>query len=608
MHEIPLQGPIGAVFFPRLVARLHTQGFEGTLRVSLGTTLKVIYFRRGEIASAASNDEADRLHNILIHDGRLTQPQLDMARSRVLPERSLAKALIEMGFLTPTELVQGARRQVSRIMATCFDLREGTYQTEPGPLPPEVTVLGLPTKRLIFDSLMEISDRESIVHEIGSMESVYRPLGDLSVRLGALKLEPAMEQVARMFDGRATLRELSGRTSLDDFAVGKLALAIEILELAERLGVPAGGVPRTPTSFSIPIEIEAEEREPETSRVTVATVDPPSSAETSPGEPIERRPPEPMRTVDEAPESVEAGLPEPAAASARTSPAEPAETAQAEPATMPFLPDEELPAFARASGGDETWAVNPETGERVHVGPIEVTFDGTVGGPRNRSRNLGRLIGYAAVAAAAVATASWYVLHRASTEDRQVTVESAVSAVAPPAQPEPAEAPPAQPEPAAALPAEPPAPEPSAAQEPSNPPPAQATNPEPPAEHAASASFADAAGYAAARGSLEARDFPGAAALFQGLVAAAPSDHFTLQLMIACQEETVGTALARSGGDASLFVLPFSLKGRPCYRVCWGVYANKEQALAAVASLPATYAGEGAQPFVTSMARLRPPG
>src|SRR5437867_11234477 len=92
MQDIPLHGSLAGIFFPRLVARLHAEGFDGTLRVSAGTILKVIYFKRGEIASAASNAEGDRLPSILIQDGRLTQPQLEMARSHVTPEKSLGKA------------------------------------------------------------------------------------------------------------------------------------------------------------------------------------------------------------------------------------------------------------------------------------------------------------------------------------------------------------------------------------------------------------------------------------------------------------------------------------------------------------------------------------
>jgi len=117
MHDQPPQGSIDDIFLPRLVAGLHLHEFEGSLRLTLADSVKVLYFKRGEIASAASNADSDRLAHILIQEGRLTIEQLELARTRMEPGASLGKTLFEMGFLTPTDLLQGARRQVQIIVA-----------------------------------------------------------------------------------------------------------------------------------------------------------------------------------------------------------------------------------------------------------------------------------------------------------------------------------------------------------------------------------------------------------------------------------------------------------------------------------------------------------
>src|SRR3989449_11226284 len=109
MHDLPPQGSIEDIFPPRLVAGLHLREFEGTLRLTLTDAIKVLYFKKGEIASAASNAEPDRLANILMHEGRLTAEQLDLARARLQAGAALGKGLIEMGFLTPAQLRPGAR-------------------------------------------------------------------------------------------------------------------------------------------------------------------------------------------------------------------------------------------------------------------------------------------------------------------------------------------------------------------------------------------------------------------------------------------------------------------------------------------------------------------
>src|SRR5262245_36692262 len=238
MQDVSESHPIDGVFTPRLVARLQREAFDGALRFHSGSATRVVYFRCGDIASAASNAEGDRLHNMLIHEGRLTGPQVDMARSRLRPGTTLGKTLIELGFLTPSELLSGARRQVRQILAACFALTEGVYQVAPGPLGPEVTNLGLSVRRLIFDALMESGDRRAIVGQMGSMEAVYAPAATLGEALAGLRLDEAAEQVAKSLDGRATLREISGRTHLDDFTVSKIVLALEIMGLAEAVGRP----------------------------------------------------------------------------------------------------------------------------------------------------------------------------------------------------------------------------------------------------------------------------------------------------------------------------------------------------------------------------------
>ncbi|MEK7283544.1 MAG: DUF4388 domain-containing protein, partial [Acidobacteriota bacterium] len=351
MQDLPSQGSIDGLLLPRLVAGLHLDEFEGTLRLTFPEATKVLYFKRGEIASAASNAEPDRLANILIHEGRLGTEQLDLARQHLQAGASIGKTLIDMGFLTPSELLQGARRQVRLVVVSCFQAPSGAYELVPGPLPPEVTSLGINTRRLIFDCLQEAGDRAAVIREIGSMESVYRPTDRLALSLSALKLDFETDRIARLLDGSATLRDISSRTSLDDFTVGKVILALDLLRAAERVA---------PAAAMAAVAVERGRRIP------IAT----GAAEASPEPGL-------LETADGAAGS--------AVVIIETAPiGEPAlidESATAEP---PPVPSDELPAFARPFPGEPDiqepqWQVDLETGERVHVGPIEVTFDGRVG-------------------------------------------------------------------------------------------------------------------------------------------------------------------------------------------------------------------------------------
>lgn len=592
MPDLPLQGSIAVLSLPRLIGRLHREGFDGALRVAHGATTKVVYIRGGELASAASNAESDRLANILIRDGRLTQEQLDLARSRLQPGGSLGKALIDMGFLTPTELLQGARQQVREILASCFRLSSGQYQIEPGPLPAEVTSLGLPTRRLIFDCVVEARDRQWIIREIGSMESVYRPAETLGDGLEALRLEAEMDQIGRMIDGSQTLRDLSGRTRLDDFTVSKIVLALELLGLAERIGEPPpAAASATTTGRTIPVE---------------------SAEQTAPdawgAEPVVEPAIEPGATpAGDAPE------PSPREHPVATPPLFSEVPPAAEP---PPIPQHELPAFAVPPGEETDWQVDPSTGERVRLGPVEMTFDGTVGEPGGGShRPLGLLFGIGAIVTVLLAGLIYlYGLRRGATE---IAAEIGSAGAHPPAAEAGAPAVPpestgtseaeasATPEPAptsAVMPAARPTPAPIATGRP-----VPAASETPVAAATGGGALAGDPRHAVALRQLDAGDADGAAEAFRALLAGQDPARLTLQLMIACQVESVRKARALSGAGEALFFIPYALNGRDCYRVCWGLYDVRAAAEEAAGGLPAPLLSSGAQPVVVSLGKLLKP-
>jgi hypothetical protein len=653
MQDFPLQGTLPDVFLPRLIARLHRQGFEGIVRLASEESMRVLYFRDGEIASAASNAEADRLAHILIREGRLTSEQLELARTRVEPGGSVGKALIDMGFLSPGELLQGARRQVRDILAACFALRAGTFQVEAGTLPPEVTALGVPTRRLIFDCIVEAGDRDLVVREMGSMESVYRPTGDLPPMLETLKLDPESDRLARTLDGLLTLRDLSGRTRLDDFAVSKVVLALEVLGMAEREDI-AAPAPRA-TGRAIAIAAEAPRREPPVPDVIPPAVPVPSSPDGGAApedEPIllqEEDAPE-AYAVESPPADVPAaGVPSddaPAAGAPDPDPAgmqrpgievTPPPAPEPEP---PAIPAEELPAFARPAT-EPRWEIDPATGERVHVGPVEVTFDGRVAVDEAAGPGRTRLFVAAAGIVLVVGAAAAFILVRrearttvAATVAGRIPADSAAAAPATPAgaiaagpeapgpEPAPAAAAPAAtgpeapgPEPAPAGPAsQPAAPErPAAAEPPSTTattPPVAAPTATPAADPTPAPSIPPGGLFPAERvdaafRALEGGDAGGGARIFQELASAQPPGTATLQVMIACQDETLRNARARSGGG-DLFFLPYAYRGRDCFRVCWGLYPTTAAAESAVPSVPQALLGPGGRPVPVALARLRP--
>ena len=91
----------------------------------------------------------------------------------------------------------------------------------------------------------------------------------------------------------------------------------------------------------------------------------------------------------------------------------------------------------------------------------------------------------------------------------------------------------------------------------------------------------------AARGKLGGGQYRDAAQTFEQAVGRARG--YSLQLEIVCQDSSVREGFGQASGRSEYFILPFTYRGRPCYRVLWGVYDSRAEAQRAAAGVPAFF-------------------
>src|SRR5207247_11431765 len=94
-------------------------------------------------------------------------------------------------------------------------------------------------------------------------------------------------------------------------------------------------------------------------------------------------------------------------------------------AEPPPIPPDELPAFTQppdalpsepappaAAVSEPRWEIDPDTGERVHTGPIVMTFDGRIAPGSSESKNVMRILLGAGAVTLVVGGALGYVVLR----------------------------------------------------------------------------------------------------------------------------------------------------------------------------------------------------
>ncbi len=651
-EAFPVSGNIEPASFPHLLVDLHRHGATGSLKVTGALHPKALYFRGGRILFGSSNDPRDQLGAILIESGRITREQLDEVNAKVGPGNPLAKVLAESGFVNQRELGDAARVKVERILADVLSWDAGTFEFEDGVLPKGAVDLKLSTERLLLAAVLRVPDRTFALRHVDLATVLERmPEGEAALSEVRAEVWPLLERL----DGQRTLKDAVALTRLDEFEAAKTAAAMlflgivrlrardgEELDLAQE--ARSGFLPEPePTGFALsepePPALAVVQPEPASSADTVLfaavpqAAEPPVAAEpfpaaapaepeaipgapsftmesewprrptdTVPGDqpvyvpPVPEPPPEP---AFEPPPLVAPAYVPPVEAS----PASPVPAILPPPAPSSRPTQEDLAALDALLNPSASGQLGRATVEPPRSEKWEPQFRPPTTPPRritarppapSSSRVAVIAAGIGGVALATVA--AWYFLLRTPAP---APLPAATAQAAPAPEPtvvptvEPTAAPAAVPA-ATATPAVLPVPSPTSTPTPApTPAPASAPRATPPRPVGTDA-----------RALLRQGSLPDAAQAFAASMAPAAHGRFSLQLLVACAPENVQKAITAVPAD-ELFILPVSLKGRACYRLCWGVYDSRPAAEAAAAALP-SYFRQGAAPRLSPLAELLP--
>ncbi|HEX7598001.1 MAG TPA: DUF4388 domain-containing protein, partial [Polyangia bacterium] len=165
-----LPGPTGSLA-DRGVARLLfdlTDGCQtGTLALIRGKMRKEIYLREGKVVSSDSNLRQEALGTLLCAKGIIDDRQLAylLAETKARGHK-MGAVLIELGWLSPEEVLQCLAAQVRKRIIDCLRWDEGTWTFVPGDtFGDRIIEHDLDIERLIFLGLLRSSTPEKLVSQ-----------------------------------------------------------------------------------------------------------------------------------------------------------------------------------------------------------------------------------------------------------------------------------------------------------------------------------------------------------------------------------------------------------------------------------------------------------
>ncbi|HEY5649088.1 MAG TPA: DUF4388 domain-containing protein [Nitrospiria bacterium] len=158
----PRTGRLQENSLPDLLQDLYSSRASGILALIRQGEKKSLFLNQGKIVYAMSNLGEDRLGNILVREGKLTQEQVEQAlAAENKTQKKFGALVVEMRFLEPQDLFEGLKLQVREIVFSIFKWEEGSFRFEPGKLPKEIVPLSIDPAELVSEIIERLQKEDS---------------------------------------------------------------------------------------------------------------------------------------------------------------------------------------------------------------------------------------------------------------------------------------------------------------------------------------------------------------------------------------------------------------------------------------------------------------
>lgn len=237
-NDAPRRGILEDYSLADVLIGLQRSGRTGVLEVVNGSVRKKIYIKDGDMIFSSSNQDNDRLGDILLNEGKINLEQYNQS-VELLKEtgRKQGAVLVRLGYLKPQELVRAVRHQVEEIILSLFSLEGSSseFEFKEGPLPSdEVITLKLSAANLIHHGIKKIADPQKIFNLLCVPMDAVLCLSSNPLNLFQdIKLNEEDKKILSLVDGRTVIKDIVSLSSLDELETLKALYALMSVRLIE---------------------------------------------------------------------------------------------------------------------------------------------------------------------------------------------------------------------------------------------------------------------------------------------------------------------------------------------------------------------------------------
>jgi curved DNA-binding protein CbpA len=216
----------------------------GNLEIVSGSISKRIYIKNGDMISADSNVNDDRLGELLVKEGTITIRQFNEASERLLETgEKLGKIFVDLSYMTPRELYQAVRHQIDEIILSLFTIEEGTFEFKEGPLTrDDLITLNISAANIIYRGIKRVKNFIYASKMFPSPDSVpYISQNPMNI-FQSISLDHRDKQILYAINGQDSLKKILSLFPFNDFETLKTIsafLSIGIITINKQDEAPA---------------------------------------------------------------------------------------------------------------------------------------------------------------------------------------------------------------------------------------------------------------------------------------------------------------------------------------------------------------------------------
>lgn len=215
---------------PQIVAalrRLQRERRTGVFKTTSESVRREVRLEAGAIVGAHSSSLDERLGEVMVRRGRITQQELDDASKLVRSGRRLGDALVELEIVARVEVELFVRAQLTEIASKILNEPPRKLEFRDEAKPDKLTGTPVPVADAIIEASRTTSASGSDARRLLEQTMVPVLAAEAYAVLESLSLESQEAFVLSRCDGQSDVRGIFAQSPLSEEETGRILLGLE---------------------------------------------------------------------------------------------------------------------------------------------------------------------------------------------------------------------------------------------------------------------------------------------------------------------------------------------------------------------------------------------